>query len=153
MPVFFNLKCDRIRTTIWTVRCSCPLLLQPIKLYSGGTDMDRMKLQEADIDYDAGLRHFAGKEILYHRFLKEFPQDEHFLQAKEACEKNDTDGILAGVHALKGIAGTLGMTNLFDDCQELVKYIRSGQTTEISNLFEIITVEYEAVAAVLKNME
>ena len=95
--------------------------------------MDKEKLKAYGIDYENAVKRFAGNEALYERFLKKLTEDDHLAIGEQAMKEERYEDVLEAVHALKGVAGTLGMTELFQAASEVVASIRKN---EISHLQE-----------------
>ena len=70
-------------------------------------------MEKVVIEWDHGIRHFAGREDLYIKYLNRFLEDKHFYDAKEAFEKKDMISFKREIHSLKGLAGTLGLMDVF----------------------------------------
>lgn len=87
--------------------------------------MDERKLRDAGIDYDAALARFVGKREIYEKYLTKFLEDTHVQDAMRALEQKDYGEVLEQTHALKGLAGTLGMTELFDVSADIVRDLRN----------------------------
>ena len=75
--------------------------------------MDKEKLKAYGVDYENAVKRFAGNEALYERFLKKLTEDDHLAIGEQAMKEERYEDVLEAVHALKGVAGTLGMTELF----------------------------------------
>lgn len=88
--------------------------------------MNREALEQAGVDYAAGLQHFAGKEELYRKYLLKFREDTHVKEAQTALEKEDYKEVLEQIHALKGLCGTLGFSPLFARTSSMVADLRRG---------------------------
>ena len=102
--------------------------------------MHREVLLHAGVDYEGGLRRFAGKEELYEKYLSRFLEDTHVEAAETALKQNDFQKILEEMHTLKGESGTLGLDRLFSGCNAMLTFLRSG------------TYEKEQVAEKLKDI-
>ena len=87
--------------------------------------MDERKLRDAGIDYDAALARFVGKREIYEKYLTKFLEDTHVQDALTALEQRDYGEVLEQTHALKGLAGTLGMTELFEVSADIVRDLRN----------------------------
>ena len=90
--------------------------------------MDEKKLLSAGIDYDAALARFVGKRTIYEKYLMKFLEDNHAKDAEAAYKKGDYSEMLEQTHALKGVAGTLGMTALYEISADIVKDLRDDKT-------------------------
>ena len=95
--------------------------------------MDKEKLKAYGVDYENAVKRFAGNEALYEKFLKKLTEDDHLAIGEQAMKEERYEDVLEAVHALKGVAGTLGMTELFQAASEVVASIRKN---EISHLQE-----------------
>ena len=113
--------------------------------------MHEQELKAAGIDYDAALERFVGNAMLYERFLKKFIDDKHAEDARKAYEKRDYADLLEQVHALKGVAGTLGMGALYETSAELVDVLRNGKQENLEEMLERIEAEHGKMIQVLQN--
>lgn len=105
--------------------------------------MERQELEKAGVDYAAGLEHFVENEALYVKYLGKFTTDGHFAAAWKAYDRLDYEAIEKEVHALKGLAGTLGMNRLFQACSVVVTELRKGNHFELNGQMEKVRMEYE----------
>lgn len=115
--------------------------------------LDKAKMREAHIDYEVGVKRFAGKEALYEKYLMKFIEDTHYQEAYEALEMKDYDKILKTVHALKGMTGTLGMEQLFRCCALVVSDIREDRKEEVEEHFRKLSEEYKLAVAFIETMK
>lgn len=101
--------------------------------------MDNMEAYGADV---AGvLERFLGDTDLYYTCLESFLADdesESFKNLGIALDDGDYEKAFSIAHAVKGVAGNLGVTPLYADICTLVESLRSDNYT---NVLE----EYEAV--------
>jgi len=95
--------------------------------------MDKEKLKAYGVDYENAVKRFAGNEALYEKFLKKLTEDDHLAIGEQAMKEERYEDVFRAVHALKGVAGTLGMTELFQAASEVVASIRKN---EINPLLE-----------------
>ena len=104
-------------------------------------------------DLEGTLRRFGGSQMMLERFLKKFPQDPTFGKLAEAAGNGDLPGIETAAHALKGVAGNLGFTALYESCSSLVAAVRAGETKEVDGLWETVRAEYQAVVSAIAQIE
>lgn len=88
------------------------------------------------VDYEEGLKHFAGKETLYRKYLGKYKEDKNFEGCKEAYAAADMDAMLARSHALKGISSTLGLMEVYEASDDIVKAIRANDTEDMHQKYE-----------------
>ena len=112
--------------------------------------MDKEVLIRANIDYEKGKNRFAGKEALYYKYLLKFKEDKHFDDAKEAFLAKDYEKLLEETHALKGVAGTLGLLDIYHDSAEIVNAIRKNETEKVAALFDSLCNSYARTIEILK---
>ncbi|MDD2972318.1 MAG: Hpt domain-containing protein [Lachnospiraceae bacterium] len=115
--------------------------------------MDKAKMKEAHIDYEVGVKRFAGKEALYEKYLLKFLDDTHFQQASDAMEKEDYEEILKAVHALKGVSGTLAIQDLYEDCSRVVADIREDRIEEVASHFKTLSEDYNRAVSFIEEMK
>ena len=101
--------------------------------------MKRETLKEVGVDYTAGVLHFAGKEELYVKYLRKYGEDHHLQDAVAAYEKTDYKEVLDQIHALKGLSGTLGFSQMFQSASAIVTDLRRE--------------EYQTIGEQLKQMQ
>ena len=104
--------------------------------------MDREKLIEAGIDYDAALKRFVGREDLYQKYLIQFLADDKFEKLKTAIIKRDVKEAFKQAHALKGVTGTLSISRLFTALEEVVTPLRVENIDEAEKNMEKVQKEY-----------
>mgnify|MGYP003585493441 CR=1 FL=1 len=63
---------------------------------------------------------------LYVSCLIKFAEDENFALLDSCMEKGDLKGAFDHAHAIKGVAGNLGLTPLFNAASQLVEPLRNG---------------------------
>lgn len=111
--------------------------------------MDETTLRQAGIDYDAALARFVGKKAIYEKYLMKFLEDTHAQDALRAYEQEDYDELFEQTHALKGVAGTLGMTALYDAAAEIVHDLRSGNQEELSEKMARMIAEQKRIGEII----
>ena len=115
--------------------------------------MNKEKLKAYGVDYENAVKRFAGNEALYERFLKKLTEDNHLAIGEQAMKEERYEDVLEAVHALKGVAGTLGMTELFQAASVVVASIlksaicRSRWPRYIQNLKKPVRRFPEQIAA------
>jgi hypothetical protein len=106
-----------------------------MQVAKGFYEMNEAGLRDYGIDFQKGLAQFVGNRAIYEEYLAQFPDDEHFKDALEAFDRNDMDGTLRQIHALKGLASTLGFTELFEVCSGAVAWLRDVSPDKDINEF------------------
>lgn len=112
--------------------------------------MDKETLIAANIDYENGKKRFAGNETLYEKYLLKFKDDVHYEAAKAAYEAGDFDTLLKETHTLKGVAGTLGLTDIYQTCSNIVTALRGERVEQVPQLVVLLQHAYEKTMTALK---
>lgn len=107
-------------------------------------------LIKANVDYENGKKRFAGNEALYEKYLLKFKDDTHYAAAKQAFEANDYETLLKEAHTLKGVAGTLGLQDIYQTCSNIVTALRSEHSESVPQMFAMLQHAYEKTIEVLK---
>lgn len=104
-------------------------------------------------DLEGTLRRFGGSQMMLERFVKKFPQDATFRALKDAAEQKNYPEMEKAAHTLKGIAGNLGFTALYQGCSGLVAAVREGNPEKADALWETVQREYETILAAVAQIE
>lgn len=83
-------------------------------------------LKKLDVDVNGTVERFVGNDDIYVQFLKEFAETDRFPDIYKALESRDTDKLIMHVHKLKGVAGNLGMKNIYDAAEGVIQQLRDG---------------------------
>lgn len=113
--------------------------------------MDEQKLKAAGIDYKGAIERFADNQVLYEKYLLRFETDTHCKDAMAALEEQNYDEVLAQVHALKGMVGTLGMMKCYQVCQDVVDALRAKKYDAIAGLMEKVQEEQVRIQQIYKD--
>lgn len=97
-------------------------------------------LQDAGIDYTAGIQRFMGDVALYQTILTMFFQDDCLARAETAYAQGDNDALLTVAHEVKGSSGNADMTRLYHASCDLVDLLRKNPTATTKD----ITPTYES---------
>lgn len=106
-----------------------------------------------DIDIQGSLARFGNMESFYIKFLKKFIDDKSFINLKEALENNDIDKVGVEAHTLKGVAGNLGLTKVYQYSVEIMRLTKEGTIEEIKDLASKLEEEMQLVIEALKKLD
>lgn len=107
--------------------------------------MKKEILIAANVDYENGIKRFAGNAALYEKYLLKFKEDIHYEAIITAFETEDFDTLLKEAHTLKGVAGTLGLTDIYRICADIVMVLRSERTESVSEMIGLLQDAYGKV--------
>jgi PAS domain S-box-containing protein len=90
------------------------------------------------VDVNAALERLNGQHDLLVRLLRVFAQEHGHTTAdiEAAVARGDFDGALRIVHNLKGVAGTLSATAVFEAARALESGLREGQRVSLPGMVD-----------------
>ncbi|MEG2117876.1 MAG: Hpt domain-containing protein, partial [Clostridia bacterium] len=102
--------------------------------------MDKLleKLSEYGADIDCVNSRFLGDIDLYKSCFDTFLSDENFLQLGEAIKACDYERACDCAHTLKGIAGNMGITPLYQDVCIIVENLRKNNYYDLNERYSKI---------------
>lgn len=114
------------------------------------TNEYKQKLAEASIDYESGIIRFSGKEDLYERFLKRFPDDPNYPELLVAIEREDYQQAELRAHTLKGVSANLSMIDLYQAASDVVAFLHEAPKPDEDKLNALIGYVRESYERVLE---
>lgn len=108
-------------------------------------------LRSGGIDVTDALNRFSGSNELFEKYINRFIGEKSYTELVNAMERADYAAAENAVHSLKGVTGSLGMTDLFESSCALLAAFRDKKEELFSPLLEDIKVKYEEISAVIKN--
>ena len=84
------------------------------------------------IDYADAMDRFGDNEALYKRLAGKFTTDTHFAELEEALACNDIDAAYRAAHSLKGVAGNLSFSQLYQLASIVSKALEGGDRSMAS---------------------
>jgi len=110
------------------------------------------ELKEMGADIRDGLKRFAGKDTLYIKMLKKFPEAASGLEVMSYLESGQQEQALANAHTLKGMTGNLSLTPLYQGYTQIVALLRSDQPEEAKRILEeILPLQASMTACIERN--
>ena len=107
--------------------------------------------KEIGADYQTALSRMMGNQGLLARMLKKFENDRNYGALEKAVENEDYGGVFTAAHTLKGVAGNLELTPLYETCTRLSDATRGGKKDgDVQGLFLAVR---EAYRNVMENMK
>lgn len=96
------------------------------------------RLRTYGADMDGALERFVGDEELYADCFQLFWEDASFPALDSALARQDYAAAFEAAHTLKGVAGNLGLTPLFDAVCALVEPLRQGERDGLEPLYQAV---------------
>ncbi|MCX4326381.1 MAG: hypothetical protein OSJ45_03680 [Lachnospiraceae bacterium] len=111
------------------------------------------ELRELGVDVDKALKSLAGKTPLYEKLVKKFPGTVKQYSVSPDFNDNETDNAIEKTHALKGVAGNLSITPLYNGYSEVVKLLREGKPEQArESLRNLIPVQEDIIKCIENHM-
>ncbi|WOC31371.1 MULTISPECIES: Hpt domain-containing protein [Caproicibacterium] len=95
------------------------------------------------------MERFLQDEALYQSCLQSFSADPAFDELRRALQKQDFTAAFNAAHTLKGVAGNLGLTPLFNTISTLVEALRAKEFSNVVQQHKAICLEKERMESIL----
>lgn len=109
-------------------------------------------LRDVGVDTRAAVSRFADNAGLYRRFLLKFLDDDTFQQVGAALKAADWQAMLGAAHTLKGVAGNLGLQQLYEASSQIVANLRAGDPSAARQAYDRLDIAYRAIRPVLEQL-
>lgn len=112
------------------------------------------ELKALGVDVDGGLKRINGNENLYKRLLGTFVKTIKAHNVAVDFDCNAYAEEIEKAHAIKGTAGNLSITPIYESYTEIVNLLRADQPNEAKLILEkILPVQEEILQCIEKYME
>lgn len=112
------------------------------------------ELRALGVDVDDGLKRIMGNEKLYKRLLGSFVKMIKTQAVDPEFDGADCTEAIEKAHAIKGTAGNLSLTPIYEAYSEILNLLRSGQPEEARGvLVKVLPVQQEIISCIENNME
>ena len=113
--------------------------------------LDELRTLGADIE--GGLKRLNNNEKLYTRLMGSFVKTLKANEISPDFDASDCTETIEKAHAIKGTAGNLSITPLYEPYSEMLNLLRSGKPEEARELLvKTLPVQAEIMACIEKNM-
>lgn len=112
------------------------------------------ELKDLGVDIDGGLKRLNGNEKLYTRLFGSFLKtlDANLIDIDFDC--SNYEDIIEKAHTIKGTAGNLSITPLYESYTEILGLLRGGKPEEAKPVLEkILPVQQKIVECIERNMQ
>ncbi|MCI9337741.1 MAG: Hpt domain-containing protein [Lachnospiraceae bacterium] len=112
------------------------------------------ELRALGVDVDDGLKRLMGNEKLYRRLLGSFVKMIATQAVDPDFDENDYQEAIEKAHSIKGTAGNLSLTPIFEAYSEILNLLRTEKPAEAKAvLAKVLPVQQEIISCIEKNME
>lgn len=112
------------------------------------------ELRALGVDVDDGLKRVMKNEKLYRRLLGSFVKMMNAGGIEPDFEGPDYTGVIEKAHSIKGTAGNLSLTPIYEAYSQILGLLRTGQPEEARAILEkVIPVQKQIIECIERNME
>lgn len=112
------------------------------------------ELKTLGVDVDDGLKRIMGNEKLYRKLLGSFVRMIRAQALPVDFDTTDCTDAIERAHAIKGTAGNLSLTPIYESYSEILNLLRSGKPEEAKAVLEkVLPVQEEIISCIESNME
>ena len=104
-------------------------------------------LEALGIRTGEGLARCMNNETFYFRMIRMAVDDANFEKLRSAVAANDLDAAFEAAHALKGVAGNLSLTTVYEPLLEMTELLRARSEADYAGYLEKIRQALEPVKA------
>lgn len=111
------------------------------------------ELKSLGVDIDGGLKRLNNNEKLYTRLLGSFIKTFRANVVEPDFNADDCTEVIEKAHALKGTAGNLSLTPIYEGYSEALTLLRTGKPEEAREIIiKIQSVQEQIISCIEKNM-
>lgn len=111
------------------------------------------ELKQLDVDIDGGLARLGGNEGLYKKLLGSFVKAIRQYYVGVDFDGTDYTEVIEKTHAIKGAAGNLSITPVYEAYTKIVDLLRTDQPEQARTvLAEILPVQDDIVRCIENNI-
>ena len=112
------------------------------------------KLRAMGVDVDDGLKRLMGNEKLYKRLLGSFVKMIGTQAVDPDFDENEYTEAIEKAHSIKGTAGNLSLTPIYEAYTEILNLLRTDKPAEAKAvLAKVLPVQEEIISCIEENME
>lgn len=112
------------------------------------------ELKSLGVDVDGGVKRLGGNENIYKKMLGSFLKmmKQYEVDPDFGCENYDE--VIERAHAIKGGAGNLVVTPIYESYTEIVDLLRKGEPVQAKeSLRKILPVQDKIVQAIERSVQ
>ena len=117
------------------------------------TNDQTTNLERYGIDYAEAMERFGGNESLFVRLASKYTNDPHFDSLETAMATGDAAAAEREAHSLKGVAGNLSFTRLYDLAARITDAVRADDLESARSLMPELRESHDAVVKALETLQ
>jgi len=112
------------------------------------------ELRTLGVDVDDGLKRLMGNEKLYKRLLGSFVKMIGTQAVDSDFDESDYKEAIEKAHSIKGTAGNLSLTPIYESYSEILNLLRTDKPAEAKAvLAKVLPVQQEIISCIENNMD
>ena len=112
------------------------------------------ELRTLGVDVDDGLKRLMGNEKLYKRLLGSFVKMIGTQAVDPDFDESDYKEAIEKAHSIKGTAGNLSLTPIYESYSEILNLLRTDKPAEAKAvLAKVLPVQQEIISCIENNMD
>ena len=100
---------------------------------------------------EEGLTRCMGKEDFYFKLIQMGLADPNYGRLEQTLGEKDLEGAFEAAHALKGVAGNLSLTPLYEAISEITERLRAREDADYPALLKEVQIQRDAFAALCED--
>ena len=113
----------------------------------------RAALSSYGIDYGDAMDRFGGNAELFFRLARKYLDGDNYARLVSAMEMHDFDEAYRQAHSLKGVAGNLSFTKLYNIAAEIASNLREGEYVAAESYLPDAEAAHERIVEALGKLE
>ena len=107
-------------------------------------------LRQFGADVDSGLGRCMNNEAFYLKLVEKAAGEAAFGKLSDALAAKDLDTAFEAAHSLKGVAGNLSLTPIYDPVAEITELLRSRTDMDYTELLNRILAKRDELTELCK---
>ena len=103
------------------------------------------QMRAAGVNIEGALERLMNNENLYERLLGKFKADTNYQGLRDAIQEKSYEDAFNCAHALKGVAGNLGLDSLMNADVVIVEKLRSNSYDGLKDDVKVLTETYNKI--------
>lgn len=111
------------------------------------------ELRSLGVDVDGGIKRVMGNEKLYTKLLGSFVKMLRGSEVPLDFDASDCKETIEKAHAIKGTAGNLSITPIYESYSEILDLLRTGRPEEAREILaKVLPVQGEILGCIERHM-
>ncbi|MCI8299222.1 MAG: Hpt domain-containing protein [Lachnospiraceae bacterium] len=110
------------------------------------------QMREAGVNIEGALERLMNNEGLYERLLGKFKADKNYQGLVDAIGEKRYEDAFNCAHALKGVAGNLGLDSLMEADVVIVEKLRANTTDGLDEDVKALTETYDNIMRAIETL-